>query len=138
MGNFKEDIAKVRLIVLDVDGVMTDGGITVTPEGEFIRKFHAKDGYALSYALRRGYEIAIITGGRGRSLEVRLNMLGVKHIYSNCMHKIDHLIDHYTVLRKFGIEISTEFGLQCEAFGNAEHQGSDRNDRHKGVKSESG
>ena len=74
MGNFKEDIAKVRLIVLDVDGVMTDGGITVTPEGEFIRKFHAKDGYALSYALRRGYEIAIITGGRGRSLEVRLNM----------------------------------------------------------------
>ena len=44
MGNFKEDIARVRVIVLDVDGVMTDGGIIVTPEGEFIRKFHAKDG----------------------------------------------------------------------------------------------
>lgn len=100
MGNFKEDIAKVRLIVLDVDGVMTDGGITVTPEGEFIRKFHAKDGYALSYALRRGYEIAIITGGRGRSLEVRLNMLGVKHIYSNCMHKIEALHD---LMQKVGV-----------------------------------
>ena len=91
MGNFKEDIARVRVIVLDVDGVMTDGGIIVTPEGEFIRKFHAKDGYALSYAMKRGYHVAIITGGRGRSLTVRFEMLGVEHVYTNCFHKIDAL-----------------------------------------------
>ena len=64
MGNFKEDIARIRAFVFDVDGVMTDGGITVTPEGEFLRTFYAKDGYALSLALKKGYRIAIITGGR--------------------------------------------------------------------------
>ena len=53
MGNFKEDIARIRAFVFDVDGVMTDGGITVTPEGEFLRTFYAKDGYALSLALKR-------------------------------------------------------------------------------------
>ena len=62
MGNFKEDIARIRAFVFDVDGVMTDGGITVTPEGEFLRTFYAKDGYALSLALKKGYRIAIITG----------------------------------------------------------------------------
>ena len=55
MGNFKEDIARTEAFIFDVDGVMTDGGMIVTPEGEFIRKFHAKDGYALSYAMKRGY-----------------------------------------------------------------------------------
>jgi 3-deoxy-D-manno-octulosonate 8-phosphate phosphatase (KDO 8-P phosphatase) len=44
MGNFKEDIAKVEAIVLDVDGVMTDGGIIPTPDGDFIRRYDAKDG----------------------------------------------------------------------------------------------
>ena len=75
MGNFKEDIARIRAFVFDVDGVMTDGGITVTPEGEFLRTFYAKDGYALSLALKKGYRIAIITGGRGKALQVRFDMI---------------------------------------------------------------
>ena len=77
MGNFKEDIARIRAFVFDVDGVMTDGGITVTPEGEFLRTFYAKDGYALSLALKKGYRIAIITGGRGKALQVRFDMIGI-------------------------------------------------------------
>ena len=44
MGNFKEDIARVRVFVFDVDGVLTDGGISVTPEGDFIRTYNSKDG----------------------------------------------------------------------------------------------
>ena len=51
MGNFKEDIARVRVFVFDVDGVLTDGGISVTPEGDFIRKYNSKDGYALSLVI---------------------------------------------------------------------------------------
>ncbi len=50
MGNFKEDIARVRAFVLDVDGVMTDGGIIPTPDGDFVRRYHAQDGYAIPYA----------------------------------------------------------------------------------------
>ena len=60
MGNFKEDIALVEAIVLDVDGVMTDGGITPTPDGDFIRRYHAKDGYAIAYALREGLKVCVI------------------------------------------------------------------------------
>ena len=46
MGNFKEDIAHVEAFVFDVDGVMTDGGIIPTADGDFIRRYNAKDGYA--------------------------------------------------------------------------------------------
>jgi 3-deoxy-D-manno-octulosonate 8-phosphate phosphatase (KDO 8-P phosphatase) len=91
MGNFKEDIAAVRAFVFDVDGVFTDGGIIVTPEGDFIRKYNSKDGYAVAYAIKMGYPVAIITGGRGNTLEVRFKMLGVSRLYANCGDKINKL-----------------------------------------------
>lgn len=91
MGNFKEDIARIRAFVFDVDGVMTDGGITVTPEGEFLRTFYAKDGYALSLALKKGYRIAIITGGRGKALQGALRHDPGRHVYTNCHHKLKAL-----------------------------------------------
>ena len=88
MGNFKEDIALVEAIVLDVDGVMTDGGIIPTPDGDFIRRYDAKDGYAIASALREGLKVFVISGGRGRMLENRLTMLGVTRMYLNCMDKV--------------------------------------------------
>ena len=88
MGNFTEDIALVEAIVLDVDGVMTDGGIIPTPEGDFIRRYDAKDGYAIASALREGLKVCVISGGRGRMLENRLTMLGVSRMYLNCMDKV--------------------------------------------------
>ena len=95
MGNFKEDIARVRVIVLDVDGVMTDGGIIPTLDGDFIRRYNAKDGYALAYAIKIGYKVCIITGGRGRTLENRLRMLGIDHFYVDCMDKISALHEYF-------------------------------------------
>ncbi len=88
MGNFKEDIARVKAFVFDVDGVMTDGGIIPTPDGDFIRRYCAKDGYAVAYAIKLGYKICIISGGRGEMLRRRLEMLGVSKMYLNCMDKI--------------------------------------------------
>ncbi len=83
MGNFKEDIARVRAFVLDVDGVMTDGGIIPTPDGDFVRRYHAQDGYAIAYAIRCGYKVCVISGGRGDMLRRRLEMLGVTRMYLN-------------------------------------------------------
>ncbi len=80
MGNFKEDIAACEAIILDVDGVMTNGGIIPMIDGDFIRQYNAKDGYALAYAIKEGYKICIISGGRGQSLLNRLTMLGIKHV----------------------------------------------------------
>ncbi len=103
MGNFKEEIAAVRAFVFDVDGVFTDGGIIVTPAGDFIRKYNAKDGYAVAYAIRKGYPVAVITGGRGATLRIRFEMLGVTRLYDNCADKLVRLK-----------EFMAEFGLRPE------------------------
>ncbi len=100
MGNFKEDIAKVEAMVFDVDGVMTDGRIIPTPEGDFIRCYNCKDGYALAYAIRHGYRVCIITGGYGATLERRLQMLGVQDYYIDCMDKITTL---RSFIEKYGL-----------------------------------
>lgn len=88
MANFKEAIADVEAFVFDVDGVMTDGGIIPTHDGDFIRRYDAKDGYALAYAVKIGYKVCIISGGRGRTLENRLRMLGIREYHLDCMDKI--------------------------------------------------
>ncbi len=88
MGNFKEEIVRTEAFVFDVDGVMTDGGIIPTPDGDFIRRYDAKDGYALAYAVKLGYKVCIIRGGRGRTLEHRLRMLGIGEYHLDCMDKI--------------------------------------------------
>ena len=103
MGNFKEDVARVEAIVLDVDGVMTDGGIIPTPDGDFIRRYDAKDGYAIASAIREGLKVCIISGGRGRMLENRLQMLGVTRYYLNCMDKV-------TAIREF----VADYGIDLE------------------------
>lgn len=94
MGNFKEDIAACEALIFDVDGVLTDGGIIPTAEGDFIRRYNAKDGYALGYAVKTGYKVCIITGGRGRTLENRLRMLGIERFYTDCMDKISALREY--------------------------------------------
>lgn len=95
MGNFKEDIAKVEAFVFDVDGVMTDGSIVPTPDGDFIRAYNAKDGYAVAFAIRKGYKICVISGGYGKTLEYRLKMLGVTRMYLDCMDKISAMNEFF-------------------------------------------
>ena len=91
--NFKELLAEVEAIVFDVDGVMTDGGIIPLADGDFIRKYHAKDGYALAYAVKQGFNIGVISGGFGKTLASRLNRLGIKYQYLGCMDKLAALED---------------------------------------------
>ena len=91
MGNFKEDIARVKAFVFDVDGVFTDGGIMPLPDGDFIRKYNAKDGYALVYANRMGYKVCIITGGRGELLRRRFAYYKVTRFIDGCTDKITEL-----------------------------------------------
>lgn len=94
MGNFKEDIVKTEAFIFDVDGVLTDGGIIPTLDGDFIRKYNAKDGYAIAYAIRMGYKVCIITGGRGENLRHRLEMLHIEDMYLDCSNKIAALEEY--------------------------------------------
>ena len=60
----KEKIKGIKAFAFDIDGVLTDGGILATLDGELLRTFDAKDGFALRMASMKGYHLAIITGGR--------------------------------------------------------------------------
>lgn len=91
--NFKEILAEVEAVVLDVDGVMTDGGITPLADGDFLRTYYAKDGYALAYAVKHGLKVCVISGGFGRNLESRMVRLGIEHSYLGCMDKMAAIDD---------------------------------------------
>ena len=105
MGNFKEDIAQTKAFIFDVDGVMTDGGITPIEGGtDFLRTYYAKDGYAIAYALRRGYKVCVISGGHGSLLRARLERLGVTKMYLSCMDKIAAMEEFF---REEGVDPQT-------------------------------
>ena len=59
----------IKTLIFDVDGVLTDGTITLMPNGDQIRKMNAKDGYALQLAVKKGLRIVIITGGSSQLVE---------------------------------------------------------------------
>lgn len=71
------DPAGVTLLVLDVDGVLTDGSINIDDDGRETKRFHVRDGYAMKLWMRKGYHLAIITGRSGDALQHRLRSLGV-------------------------------------------------------------
>lgn len=91
--NFKERLADVEAFIFDVDGVMTDGRIVPTPDGDFLRSYYAKDGYAIAYAVKRGCNVCIISGGFGENLSSRMRRLGIKESYLGCMDKVAALKD---------------------------------------------
>lgn len=102
MGNFKEDIAKIKAFAFDCDGVLTDGSVTVNERGEAIRTFNAKDGYAVVRALKKGYPVALISGGVGDVMRVRFEQLGIQHIYlgsKNKLQDLDHFRSQYNLER---------------------------------------
>jgi len=81
----------IRLIVLDVDGCLTDGRIVYDSEGRELKAFNVKDGFAIVNWLRIGREAAIITGRRSAIVERRAKELGITHLYQGEREKLDRL-----------------------------------------------
>ncbi|MDA3780818.1 MAG: HAD-IIIA family hydrolase [Bacteroidales bacterium] len=95
MTNFKEDLQKIEAFVFDVDGVFTNGKLYLHPEGDLIRAVNIKDGYIVQYAIKKGYPIAIITGGNSEAVRERFKKLGVTDIYLSSNDKLDDFKDFY-------------------------------------------
>ena len=98
--NYKEKFNRVTTIILDVDGVLTDGRILITTQGEMYREMHTKDGYALKVAMDAGIKVAIISGGTNEGVRNRLKALGVFDIYLGAHHKMEayqDLLDSYEI-----------------------------------------
>lgn len=99
--NFKEDLKNIKAFAFDVDGVLSDPKVYLSAEGELLRTMNTKDGYALQYASKRGYPIAIITGGRTESVGMRFKGLGIQDIYLGASRKMDDFVDFRL---KYGLE----------------------------------
>lgn len=79
--NYKTKLHRIRAFVFDYDGVISDGNIWSAGDALIVRSGNVKDGYAIQYALRHGYIIAVLSGGSGASIESRMKMLGVTDVY---------------------------------------------------------
>ena len=93
MSHFKEELRKVKAFVFDVDGVLSNAKIYLHPGNEMMRSANIKDGYAIQYAVRKGYPICIITGGNSEAVEERFKNLGVTDIYLRSRNKMKDLED---------------------------------------------
>ena len=93
MSNYKADLHKIKAFAFDVDGVFTDGSVLTYIDGDLLRTYNAKDGYAVRYAVEQGYPIAIITGGASETIKKRFNQLMVTDIYLCSRHKLPDFED---------------------------------------------
>jgi len=94
MENYKEIMNRIKTFVFDVDGVLTDGTITIMPDGDQLRVMNTRDGYAMKRAMKMGYRVCIITGGASESVRKRMHYLGIYDVYLASSDKVDSLNDY--------------------------------------------
>ena len=99
------DLLRIKAFAFDIDGVATDGGIQCTPDGDLLRTYDAKDGFAIRMAVMHGDPVAVITGGSSETIRKRMMTSGVKvdDVYLHCRNKMD----------EFG-QFCAKYGLQPE------------------------
>lgn len=90
--NFKEKLKEIKCFIFDVDGVLTNGMLHVTNDGKLLRAMNIKDGYALQLAVKKGYRVVIISGGKDEGVVIRLKNLGVSDIYVGIGNKLQQLL----------------------------------------------
>ena len=85
------DLLKIKAFAFDIDGVATDGSILCTTDGDLLRIYDAKDGFAIRMAVMQGYPVAVITGGSSESIRKRMLASGLKpeDVFLHCRNKMD-------------------------------------------------
>lgn len=98
------EIAKnIKLLILDVDGVLTDGSIILDNEGNEFKVFNVRDGHGIKMLVRAGVKVAIITGRQSKVVERRARELGITEVYQKCYLKtvaFDQIIGKYGLTEK--------------------------------------
>jgi len=92
--NFLEKFKLVDTFIFDVDGVLTNGELLIQPDGALLRKMFVKDGYALQHAVKQGYRVVIISGGKPLGVEQRLAGLGIEDMFYNAHDKKAIYLDY--------------------------------------------
>jgi 3-deoxy-D-manno-octulosonate 8-phosphate phosphatase (KDO 8-P phosphatase) len=94
--SYKEYLEHITTFIFDVDGVLTDGTVTILTDGDMLRKMSIKDGYALKTAIDKGFNICIISGGSNEGVRLRLQGLGITDVYLGAHNKMDQFNDYLT------------------------------------------
>ena len=81
MQSIVEKAKKLKLLILDVDGVLTDGKLFFDNEGNEYKSFHARDGHGIKLLRQTGVEVAVISGRKSNSVSLRMKSLGIEHVY---------------------------------------------------------
>lgn len=81
-------LAKAKLLILDVDGVLTDGKITLNAQGEELISFHVHDGFGIKQLQKAHIDIAVISGRDPKAVAHRLEKLGIKHVFLGQSEKL--------------------------------------------------
>jgi 3-deoxy-D-manno-octulosonate 8-phosphate phosphatase (KDO 8-P phosphatase) len=101
--SYKELMNGITTFVLDVDGVLTDGTVHVSPTGEMLREMNIRDGFAMKAALESGYKVCIISGGSNEGVRIRLRNLGITDIYLATPDKVETFKEYCDI---YGIQPS--------------------------------
>jgi 3-deoxy-D-manno-octulosonate 8-phosphate phosphatase (KDO 8-P phosphatase) len=80
--------ARIRLVVFDVDGVLTDGRLYFADDGNELKAFHSRDGHGMKMLQNQGIEIAVISGRHSAAVERRMSDLGIPHVYLGIQDKL--------------------------------------------------
>jgi 3-deoxy-D-manno-octulosonate 8-phosphate phosphatase (KDO 8-P phosphatase) len=87
--SIKSRLHKIKLLLLDVDGVMTDGGIYLSNSGDEFKKFNIQDGYGITKLRRAGIKLGIITGRISNIVTRRAEELGITEVHQNLENKLE-------------------------------------------------
>ncbi len=100
--NLSDKLSKIKLLVLDVDGVMTDGGMYYTENGDQFKKYNTKDGMAIQYLVKQNFQIAIISSGyKAEMVKARASLLGIQNCHVGREPKLE-------ILEKLCIKLNLE------------------------------
>jgi len=94
MTHYKELLHKVNTFVFDYDGVMTDGSVILINHEEQLRTGNVKDAYALQFAIRENYRIAVLTGGKSPFIKTRCKELGIQDVFLGSYDKLSTFNDY--------------------------------------------
>lgn len=88
MSNIVEKAKQIKLLITDVDGVLTHGQLFVDMHGSELKAFHVQDGLGLILLMMSGLEVAVITGSNTPIIQHRMAGLGIPYVYQNCLYKL--------------------------------------------------
>lgn len=96
----RERAQKIKMILMDVDGTLTDGKLTLLPDGEELKSYHVRDGLGILLAHLAGFKTGIITGKTSKSLEIRAEKLKIEELHQGILDKIkvfETILDKYAL-----------------------------------------